>query len=258
MALLSLPPELLEMIILETMPEGFGSLTLSCKYLFRLCGPYIADYRRYLRREYTKFHFPSSHVQPEHNICTAFDLLVRIATEPAIASYIRKADFRWESDRIEKCERPDVKADVEDVHYGGKVARLMAESPYLQQAGLDWREYWAQIKKELTNTTLEVGYVNYSQHAAAFVLTLLPNVESVSLPAHWIKNDRTDRLLHAIYNKAAQADQTSGACSLSQCTRFWGQSRKMESLWFSSFEDLPHALSVYVPEICPWQPMPQR
>lgn len=71
------------------------------------------------------------------------------------------------------------------------MVRLLANSPYLEQADLDWREYYAEVEEDLKAA-------RYSQHAAAFLLTLLLNVEMLMLPRLWMLLDATDKLIDAV------------------------------------------------------------
>lgn len=69
---------------------------------------------------------------PSVTIGTAFDLITRIAVERIAARYVRDADFRADSFFIRGRPRefnPDVNCD-------GTPVRLLADSPYLEQAGL--------------------------------------------------------------------------------------------------------------------------
>jgi hypothetical protein len=43
--LLELPPELLDMIVEETLPEGFEGIALSCKALYEVAKRYIENHR---------------------------------------------------------------------------------------------------------------------------------------------------------------------------------------------------------------------
>lgn len=72
--------------------------------------------------------------------------------------------------------------------------RLLAESPDLAEAGLDWKEYYTEIKEDLE------AY-RYSQYAATFLLTLLPNVETLTLPKCWKPLEATDKLLDVVVRK---------------------------------------------------------
>lgn len=66
--------------------------------------------------------------------------------------------------------------------------RLLADSTYLKQANLDWQEFYAQIEEDSQA-------VRCSQHAASFLMTLLPNVKTLKLPTEKMKPlDATDKL----------------------------------------------------------------
>ena len=234
MSLTSLPPELLELIIIQTLPEGFESFALSCKSIFNLCSPFITQHNL-LRKDFTKFKYSNESGTSWHDIWTAFDLLARIAAEPIIARYIRHAELKMDSACIDKREPPDLRDDVEDIHCGGTVAKLLAESPYFPLAGLNWEEYWARMREEL----LAPEEYNYSQHAAAFLLTLLPNVEYIKLPYRWLPMDSTNALVKAIVDRALHPCSGSDRPSLVRCTTFYGIAKKMEMLWKSDLEDFP-------------------
>ena len=81
-----------------------------------------------------------------------------------------------------------------DVECGGAVVRLFADSPDLAEAGLDWEEYYAKIEEDLEAS-------RYSQYAAAFLLTLLPNVETLTLPKCWKPLEATDKLIDVVIRK---------------------------------------------------------
>lgn len=88
--------------------------------------------------------------------------------------YVRDADFEVDSFfTLFTCGR--TRELVADVHCGGAVVRLFAIPPYLEQARLHWKEYYAEVEEDLQAA-------RYLQHAAAFLLTLLPNVEMLTLP----------------------------------------------------------------------------
>ncbi|KAL8976270.1 MAG: hypothetical protein Q9205_007687 [Flavoplaca limonia] len=79
-----------------------------------------------------------------NTIWTVFDIIIRIAVDPIIARYVMHADFAWDSSSQ---NRPrDLLADI---LRGDAVLKLLATSAELKQAGLDWREYYAQIEEDL-------------------------------------------------------------------------------------------------------------
>ncbi len=213
MALTRLPTELLEIIITHVLPEGFESVAVSCRKIYALCIPFIQHHNA-LRSRFHHFTYHKDQFDPSPAIVTAGELLRRIAVEPVVARYIRYADFKSDSPRSYIIPL----GLIGDAHWREDdcredVIRLFATSPYLEQAGLDWKEYLDKIEEERS--------VNrYSQHAAAFLLTLLPNVERLILPRYWKPLDATDKLIDAVVHKAKQSHSFSDRPSLAQITRF--------------------------------------
>lgn len=166
MALTRLPNELIESIITHVLPEGFESLAVTCRRIYALCVPFIKRHDA-PRSRFHHFTYHENPRDPSPTIATAGDLIKRIAIEPVVARYVRYADFKLDSPRSHIIPCGFVR-DADCLH---DVIRLFAESPYLEQAGLE----------EELNVNV---YRNprYSQHAAAFLLTLLPNVDRLILP----------------------------------------------------------------------------
>ena len=211
MALTCLPTELLETIITHVLPEGFESLAVTCGRFYAVCIPFIERHNA-LRSGFRHFTYHKNPPDPSPTIATASDLINRIAVEPVVARYIRYADFKRDSPGSVIIRR----GFVRDAHCLHDVIRLFAESPYLEQAGLDWNEYLAKIEEELDVDRIP----RYSQHAAAFLLTLLPNVDRLILPRFWQPLDATDKLIDAVVRKAKQSHSRFDRPSLAQITRF--------------------------------------
>ena len=191
MALALLPTELLDMIIKEVIPKGFVSTMLTCKRLYAHCIPYIEKHNA-LRLEFHYFGYYENARDPALSLATAFDLITRIAEEPSIARYIRSANFEWDS--LSNYDVHRLKKMMKDTHGSDAIIKLFADSPYFEQAGLKWEVYYAEIVEDL-----RAG--RYSLHAAAFLLTLLPNVKNVRLPKKWKPNDAIDKLNDAVVRK---------------------------------------------------------
>ena len=207
---MQLPNELLEKIVMHVLPEGFESVAVTCRRIYALCTPFI-EYHNKLRAQFRTFdYYSKGGAHPDFVIATGFDLLTRIAVEPTVALYIRKADFKRDG-IFRPCEL------VEDAQPDGPVGRLLAQSPYLKQAGLDWQQYFAKIKEE------EGPFGRWSPHAAVFLLTLLPNVEELTLPSK-LKlepSELTDKLIDAIVCKARRPSSLPyDRPSLARCTTF--------------------------------------
>lgn len=139
MSLNALPTELLEIIIQDTIPEGFEGVALTCKRLHSICLPFIPRHNE-LSVQFSKFVYRTSTLKSKHDIWTSLDLIARIAAEPIVARYIRHADFRKDSlsRYMPRRRRPFMGDDREDVDYHGAVAYLLANSAYLKQAGFEW------------------------------------------------------------------------------------------------------------------------
>ena len=105
--------------------------------------------------------------------------------------------------------------------------------------------YYAEIIKDLQAA-------RYSQHAAAFLLTLLPNVENPCLPKRWKPNDATDKLIDAVVRKAKQSHLPFDEPSLARVSRFGfsvllGPREYCELNWAGLFLSLPRIQSFRAP-----------
>lgn len=238
MALMQLPVELLEQVISHTLPEGFESLALACKYLYTLCIPFLEhhnnlrwhfrDFRYFktnkpFRYNYGLFRFPDT-------ATSAFDLISRIAIETNVGHYILKADFTGDSRLCSKTGR-------EYTTYGDRhdaVRQLLADSAYLREAGLNWEEYYNDMMEDVNSYC-------YSQHAAAFVLTLLPNLQRFRPSELWNPTPTTEKLIAAIIHTARRTDRN--AASFAQVTAFEGTGGEYGSSWATSMIALPRIRS---------------
>ena len=249
MALIRLPTEILNNIIVHTLPEGFESVALTCRKIYALCIPFI-EHHNLLRSQFqdisyyedSRFMLSAKVPDPAFCIRTAFDLIIRIAEEPVVARYIRNADFGVDS--FFALRRNRWLLDDVDT-FGGTLVRMLANSPYLEQAGLDCEEYYAKIKEEIeANHCSEPGR-HYSQHAAAFLLTLLPNVRVLRLSRKWKPLDATDKLIDAVVRKAKQSHSPWDNPSLARVISFgptvaFGSEVGCYLDWVRPFLALPH------------------
>ncbi|KAL8652428.1 MAG: hypothetical protein Q9226_004275 [Calogaya cf. arnoldii] len=211
MALTHLPTELLEAIVEYTVPEGLESTALTCKQFHAICRPFIKPTTRDLRDWLHDFAYYADDFQWTNDIRTAFDLINRIAQEPLLARYIRHADFSSDS-RHTKWWGDMPRCLPAEFYCEAAVRELLADSPHLQRAALDWQQYHANIRKDLETT-------HYSQHAAAFLMTLLPNLESMTLAKLWIPLAATDQLIRSLTNHANEPRLPNITPSLAQLTR---------------------------------------
>ncbi|KAI0480398.1 F-box domain protein [Xylariaceae sp. FL0804] len=208
-SLTSLPVEIVEAIIPHTLPEGFESLALACKAIHKLCAPFIKQHN-HLRRHYRNFRYD----RVGRHIASSFGLLERIAKEPQVARYVTNAslvDDNWPN-------AINNSFAMLGPWSWDPVNSLLANSSYLREAGLDWKRYSSRMDGEMDKERANPAYGCYSQHAAEFLLTLLPNVEVLELPNLWRPQDGTDGLLEAIVSKAQQLPSPKDSASLAQVT----------------------------------------
>lgn len=220
--LTSLPTELLDEIILHSLPEGFEGVALTCRKLYNLCTPSIERHNQLRKRfrDFTYLKYPNRDGLPSMHNQQAINLIQDIARDPVVARYIRHADFTYDTwPRRARPRRAMPDQLLPDPDLDEPVVSLFAESPCLREAGLDWREYYALIQEDL------VGSGRYSQHAAAFLLTLLPNITSLKLPCPWRPCETADKLIHVILRGAVDRPSPSSSPSdrppsLAQITKF--------------------------------------
>ena len=160
MTLTRLPTELLETIITHVLPEGFKSVAVTCRRIYTSCIPFIQRHNAL----YSRFHHFSYHenpMDPPPTIATAGELIRRIAVEPIVARYIQHANFKLDSPRSYIMLR----GFIRDADCREDVTKLFADFPYLEQAGIDWKNYLDKIEEDLNSD----GLPHYSQHAATFL-----------------------------------------------------------------------------------------
>ena len=238
MALMRLPNELLDHVIEYTLPYGFESVALTCKRIHARCTPFIKRHNE-LRSRFRDFTY---HVDPRGSVVAASDLITLIADEPIVARYIRSANLEHDSyflmHALARGEQPKPVPSIND---GGVVVELFANSTYLRQAGLDWKEYYATFEKNVREK-------RYSQNGTAFLLTLLPDTEKLIIPKQWKPNAATNKLLDILVDKAKQSSLLSPVSGLTSVTRFEGSisvsvSEGFDLSWASPFLALPHMRS---------------
>ena len=237
MTLMQLPVEVLEQVVSHTLPEGFESLALTSKFLYTLCIPFL-EHHNTLRRHFRDFRYCKTDIpfRYHHELLrfpdtatSAFNLISRIAIEPNVGRYILNADFSGDSRLYSRFTHPErLETTYEDRDEA--VRRLLADSPYMREAGLDWREYYSVMMED-------VNHCRYSQHAAAFVLTLLPNLQRFQPSPLWNPTPTTEKLVAATIHIARRTNHNTA--SLAQVTAFEETVGEYESSWATSIVALP-------------------
>ena len=171
MSLLQLPNELIQEIIKQILPDGFESLALTCKELHSICKPFI-PYHNSLCKEFGHFTY-RKRSNRSFKIRSSIEFLLRIAVEPVVALYVREADLQADGLFKHRGSHEHVAEDRWDALY-----RLLENSQHIQEANLSCEIFYGQIEADY-----EEGC--YSQLAAAFLLTLLPNTRCLTLPTKY-------------------------------------------------------------------------
>lgn len=119
---------------------------------------------------------------------------------------------------------------------------VFANSSYLEEVGLDWKEYYAAVVEDHN-----AG--RYSQHAAAFVLTLLPNLKVLKLPRWWNPATAPDKLVDSVIHRARQAHLLYHKPSMAQVTEVRENISKGFDLdWAFPFLALPNIRCFWYPK----------
>lgn len=207
--LLSLPNELLYLIVQRLPdPDDLENTALTCKHLYAICLRYLPQHNR-LRTRFRQFKYsdykrltgdlPISAgfpLGPPYTVYSAYELLALIAVEPDVALHIKHADLSSDSVIWFGSGRPQKTTNKD---HDNAVKGLLSNSPYFN--GLDtWEKYYDQIKSEL-----QAGEGGYSGCAAAFLLTLLPNVKALRMPILWRSGvSAPDKLMKLVTSKARE------------------------------------------------------
>ena len=240
------PNELLEIVVIHALPESFESLALSCKRIYALCTPFI-EHHNTLRWHFQNFHYCKTNKPFKLNqelftfpdtASSAFNLIARIAVEPVVARYIQEADFENDSRLGQGLDR---RWTTHPYYCDQAVSKLFANSPYLEEVGSGWKGYYAAMEEDLN-----AG--RYSQHAAAFVLTLLPNLRVLRLPRWWKPAAAPDKLIDAVIHRARLPYSVYPRPSMAQVTEVQEDvSRGFDLDWVFPFLALPRIQSLWCP-----------
>ncbi|OAQ62803.1 F-box domain-containing protein [Pochonia chlamydosporia 170] len=167
MGILTLPPELLEIILNLSRPYNFENLALTCKQIYHAALHMIAHHNN-LRKKYRRFKFGSETAE------SIPELLGEIAADPIIASYIVHPNFGEP-----RCPDTQRLSHTFPKGISDTLAPLVKQSRHLAALNND---------PDSTATWLK----NIAQHTdederpfdgpITFLLSLLPNVESLILP----------------------------------------------------------------------------
>lgn len=181
MGITSLPIEIKLMILRHCEPDDFESFALSCQAHYNAAQPLIKHHNTY-RKKYRSVTFPHQHGQSQdpNAIQSVPELLAQIAVDPKIANYIVHLDLHG---RHFLCYTEPAVARFEASE--DALREILASSAYLKaiDGSSEYIEQWlVRLRTE------RGGYHEEVDFATAFLLTLLPNLESLRLSKEWKAN----------------------------------------------------------------------
>lgn len=214
MGLLALPFDILQDIVHLISPYDFEALVVSSKFIHATLQPLLEAHNS-LRKRYRNFTLPKRNnrdkdedksVQPY----TIPQLLCEIATKPRIAEYIVHMDLEHRED-LESIIEDSCWADA--VCHSIDVARhsllqLLKQSPYLRHLQTTPKQILACLDC-ITKERVEVRENHYRDFCVAFLLSLLPNIESLALSGYWVLNTVTEdpHVYYTNYDDEDERDQ---------------------------------------------------
>ncbi|KAI8938206.1 hypothetical protein NX059_005867 [Plenodomus lindquistii] len=174
MRLLDLPPEIIDLIIDRSIPEGLENLVLSCRTLHQRAKsrlPHHNDFRRNWRS--------TAHANRTRRGDT-LAILYEIARQPRIARYIEVLslwDRRTEEDVADASATTNFRNSEEAMD---NIKDLLRDAQYFANANLE--QWWTQIIEEDQRPELDGVDKLYATIA---LLSLLPNLKKLQLPDRW-------------------------------------------------------------------------
>ncbi|KAF2822950.1 hypothetical protein CC86DRAFT_372728 [Ophiobolus disseminans] len=201
MGLLDLPPEIIDLIIDITVPNGLESFALSCKAVFERANTQIAHHNE-LRRRWS--HTNNAHPARRGD---TLSVLYEISREPIIAEYIESLSLWDRRAHDEVSHELNGYEFREDENAMSKIKNLLRSAEYYAMADQD--EWWQQILEEdAAGEQLNVDKL----YATVALLALLPNIKEIQLPDRWHEvrsNEAAEALVPAVESLVAMSNNSN-------------------------------------------------
>jgi hypothetical protein len=174
MGLLDLPPEILDLIIDITIPNGLENFVLSCKAVYERANTTILHHNE-LRRRWAR----TTNAYPTRRGDT-LSILYDISNEPIITEYIEELSL-WDRRTPYNLDQELNGYDFrEDENAMERIKGLLASAEYYTIA--DHEDWWSQILREDTaGEQIDMDKL----YATVALLALLPNLKTLQLPDRW-------------------------------------------------------------------------
>jgi hypothetical protein len=174
MGLLDLPPEILDLIIDITVPNGLENFVLSCKAIYERANAQILHHNELKRRwAHTSNAYPARRGD-------TLSILYEISCEPIIAEYIESLHL-WDRRTDDELEHgQDGYNFRDDEHAMENIKSLLRSAEYYTKA--DREDWWQHILEEdAAGEGVDVDKL----YATVTLLALLPNLKKLELPGQW-------------------------------------------------------------------------
>lgn len=225
MTLQELPFDVLHQIWQLASPYDFEACVTTCKSLYSSAQPLLQRHNA-LRRQYRTFRPPERNNETEDispEPCTLPQLLCDIAADPVIAEYIVHVDLEHRESLSTVYEEESdwevvVRAKMEA--HSDALWQLMLKSPYFAQLNIAP----SRIRDWFNCILLEEADFDDGQSidfAAAFLLSLLPNLRSLALSRDWmVLTVRPDPDMNDLYysDEDDEDDEETNAVNLAKKT----------------------------------------
>lgn len=188
MGILTLPFDVLQEILQLASPYDFEAFVLSCKFIYSTLQPLLQTHNS-LRKRYRSVKLPKRNVWDDDESVMPYtipQLLCEIAAQPRIAEYIVHLDLanREELDSIIQQSRwADTVCDSIDA-VSDSLLELLQQSAYLRQLRASPKQIFACLEC-ITKEKIEMQENHQLDFCVPFLLSLLPNIESLALSGFW-------------------------------------------------------------------------
>ncbi|OAG02098.1 uncharacterized protein CC84DRAFT_1189420 [Paraphaeosphaeria sporulosa] len=175
MGFLSLPPEIIDVILDLSLPSGIQGLSLVCKAIHGRARSQIE------RHNALKRQWGSANNYRTGKLDDTLGILNAIALNPLVAEYIEYLDL-WDERPLdeEETEVLDFRGDVDAME---RVKDFVVSLPFLTEAGIDTEAWWNRMmQEEGTRTDEDNTEVSCT---TITLLGVLPNLKSIRLDPGW-------------------------------------------------------------------------
>ena len=175
MSLLSLPLEIIDIIIDLSLPSSIEELSLVCKAIYERAQVQI------VRHNTLKQQWKRANNYRTGRLDDTLGILDAIAQDPLIAEYIEVLDL-WDERGLSDEDEDflDFRGDVDSME---RVKTLITSSTFLKESGVDPEAWWDKMMKE-EGTRIDHDNTEVSCTAIT-LLGLLPNLKSIRLDPGW-------------------------------------------------------------------------